>query len=58
MKTIEFKGKRNIDKINLVATPTRKDATKYSFTDDYYSHRLQIELVNKLFLDEVYLVIM
>ena len=52
MKTIEFKGKRNIDKINPVAPPTRKDATKYSFTDDYYSHRVQIELVNKLFLDE------
>lgn len=52
MKTIEFKGKRNIDKINLVSVPTRKDATKYSFNDDYYSHRVQIELVNKLFLDE------
>lgn len=52
MKTIEFKGKRNVDKINLVSVPTRNDATKYLFDDDYYSHRVQIELVNKLFLDE------
>jgi 5-methylcytosine-specific restriction endonuclease McrA len=52
MKVIEIKGKRNIDKLNKISAPIRKDATKYSFNDDYYKHRMQIELVNKLFLGE------
>ena len=52
MKTIEFKGKRNIDKINHISVPKRNDAIKYSFNDEYYSHRVQIELINKIFLNE------
>jgi hypothetical protein len=52
MKVIEIKGKRNIDKINHTSLPTRCDATKYTFNDDYYKHRIQIELINKLFLGE------
>jgi hypothetical protein len=52
MKAIEIKGKRNIDKINHIAIPKRIEASQYTFNDEYYTHRLQIELVNKLFLCE------
>ena len=52
MKAIEIKGKRNIDKINHTSISIRSDVTKYTFNDDYYKHRMQIELINKLFLGE------
>ena len=52
MKAIEIKGKRNIDKINHTSISIRSDVTKYTFNDDYYKHRMQIELINKLFLCE------
>jgi 5-methylcytosine-specific restriction endonuclease McrA len=52
MKSIEIKGKHNKDKINKVNTPKRIDALKYSFSDDYYTYRRQIQLINQLFLNE------
>jgi len=52
MKAIEIKGKRNIDKMNNISVPVRSDAIKYLFEDDCYKHRIQIELINKLFLGE------
>lgn len=52
MKSIEIKGKHNIDKIDKVKTPKRIDALKYNFDDDYYTYNKQIQLINKLFLNE------
>jgi len=52
MKSIEIKGKRNIDKINGDVESIRQDVSKYTFNDEYYNHNKQIELINKLFLDE------
>jgi hypothetical protein len=52
MKAIEIKGKRNIDKLNNNTVPIRSDAEKYIFNDNYYKHNMQIELINKIFLDE------
>lgn len=52
MKSIEISGKRNIDSFNQDKQPTRSDALKYKFNVEYYEHKTQIKLVNKLYLNE------
>lgn len=52
MKSIEISGKRNIDSFNQDKPPTRSDALKYKFNVEYYEHKTQIKLVNKLYLNE------
>ena len=51
MKSIEISGKRNIDSFNQDKQPTRSDALKYKFNVEYYEHKTQIKLVNKLYLN-------
>ena len=52
MKTIIITGKRNIDKIQKIDNPIRKDAMKLDLNDIYYTYNKQIEIVNKLYLEE------
>ena len=52
MKSIKISGKRNQDKINKVENPQRLDAKKWTFSDDYYTHQKQIQIINMLFLKE------
>ena len=51
-KKIEIQGKRNIDKINKIEKPERKESQKWKIDDLLYTNRKQIELVNKLYLEE------
>jgi 5-methylcytosine-specific restriction endonuclease McrA len=52
MKSIEITGKHNRDKINKIEKPQRQDSLKWNFSDDYYTNRKQIEIINKLYLDQ------
>ena len=51
MKSIEIKGKRNIDKIENVENPRRKDSLHWKFPDDFFSNRKQVEIINNLYLE-------
>lgn len=51
MKSIEIKGKRNIDKIENVENPRRKDSLHWKLSDDFFSNRKQIEIINSLYLE-------
>lgn len=52
MKSIDITGKRNIDKINKTENPIRQDSIKMDIDDIYYTHSKQIEVINKLYLEE------
>jgi len=52
MKTIIITGKRNIDKIQKIDNPIRKDTMKLDLNDIYYTYNKQIEIINKLYLEE------
>ena len=52
MKSIDITGKRNIDKINKTENPIRQDSIKMDIDDIYYTHNKQIEVINKLYLEE------
>ena len=52
-KKIEISGKRNIDKINKVENPERKASEKWKIDESFYTYRKQIELINKLYLDQI-----
>ena len=51
-KKIEISGKRNIDKINKIEKPERKESEKWNFDECYYTYKKQIELINKLYLEQ------
>jgi hypothetical protein len=51
MKTIEIKGKHNIDKINNVKNPKRNDCLHWTFSDEYFTNKKQIEIINNLYLE-------
>jgi len=51
MKSINITGKRNIDKINKVERPERKDTQNWSFDESFYTYNKQIEIVNNMYLD-------
>ena len=51
-KNIEISGKRNIDKINNIKNPSRKESNKWSIYDKIFNYKEQVEILNKLFLDE------
>jgi 5-methylcytosine-specific restriction endonuclease McrA len=51
-KKIEIVGKRNIDKINNISNPERKDCEKWNIDVSLYTYNKQIELINRLYLDE------
>jgi len=52
MRHIEITGKRNTDKINKVARPERKSILTMNIDECYYTYKKQVEIVNKLFLNE------
>ena len=51
MKSINITGKRNIDKINKVERPERKDTQSWNFDESFYTYTKQIEIVNNMYLD-------
>ena len=51
MKSINITGKRNVDKINKVERPERKDTQNWSFDESFYTYNKQIEIVNNMYLD-------
>jgi hypothetical protein len=51
-KNIEISGKRNIEKINNIKNPCRKESIKWSIYDKIFNYKEQVEILNKLFLDE------
>jgi len=52
MKSIDITGKRNIDKLNGVEKPIRNDTIKWTLDDIYYTYNKQIEIINKLYLEQ------
>lgn len=52
MRHIEITGKRNTDKINNVVLPERKKMSTLNLDDCYYTYKKQVEIINKLFLNE------
>tara|TARA_A100001015_G_scaffold312774_1_gene418611 strand:- start:3377 stop:3892 length:516 start_codon:yes stop_codon:yes gene_type:complete len=52
MKSIEIKGKRNVDKINKINNPKRSVCEKWTIDDSFFDYKKQIETINKLFLNE------
>jgi 5-methylcytosine-specific restriction endonuclease McrA len=52
MKSIDIIGKRNIDKINKTENSIRQDSMRMNIDDIYYTHNKQIEVINKLYLEQ------
>ena len=52
MKSIEITGKRNIDKIDKIDTPQRKECLNWELSEDYFTYKKQIEIINKLYLED------
>ena len=52
MKTIIITGKRNIDKIQKIDNPIRKDSMKLGLDDIYYTYNKHIEIINRMYLEE------
>ena len=52
MKSIEISGKRNIDKIQKIKEPVRKDIIKWNLSDIYYTYHKQLQLINMLYLEQ------
>jgi len=52
MKLIDITGKRNIDRIQNVKNPRRKEAANWIFDESYFTYYKQIQLVNSLYLDQ------
>ena len=51
-KFIEIKGKRNIDKIDKIENPQRKECLNWELSDDFFTYKKQIEIINKLYLED------
>ena len=54
MKSIEITGKRNLDKINKVEKPKRKQTEKWSLDNIYFTHNKQVEMINNLYLNQTF----
>lgn len=52
MRTIDITGKRNIDKIQNVKNPERKDTIKWKLDDSYFTYNKQIQMINSLYLNQ------
>jgi len=52
MKSIEITGKRNIDKIDKIDNPQRKECLNWELSEDYFTYKKQIEIINKLYLED------
>ena len=54
MKSIEITGKRNLDKINKVEKPKRKQTEKWALDNIYFTHNKQVEMINSLYLNQAF----
>ena len=52
MKSIEITGKRNLDKINKIEKPKRKQTEKWTLNDIYFTYKKQVEMINNLYLNQ------
>lgn len=52
MKSIEISGKRNIDKIQKIKEPERKDTVKWNLNEIYYTYHKQLQMINILYLEQ------
>ena len=53
MKSIEITGKRNIDKMNNVKNPKRKNVANWKIDEYYFTYLKQIQIINSLYLEEI-----
>lgn len=53
MKSIEITGKRNIDKLEKVKIPQRKDSMKWNLDESYFTYVKQVQLINCMYLDQL-----
>jgi 5-methylcytosine-specific restriction endonuclease McrA len=51
MKSVEITGKRNIDKINNIKNPQRKEVTTWEIDECYFTYLKQIQVINSLYLE-------
>lgn len=52
MKSIEITGKRNIDKMNNVKNPQRKNVANWKIDEHYFTYLKQIQIINSLYLEQ------
>jgi len=52
MKSIDIVGKRNIDKIQKIQEPVRKDTVTWYLNDSCYTYPRQLQLINMLYLEQ------
>ena len=52
MRSIDITGKRNIDKIQKVKNPERKETIKWTLDDSYFTYNKQIQIINCLYLNQ------
>ena len=52
MKSIEITGKRNLDKIQNVKNPERKDTLKWLFDESFFTYHKQIQIINTMYLEQ------
>ena len=52
MKSIEITGKRNIDKMNNVKNPQRKNVANGKIDECYFTYLKQIQIINSLYLEQ------
>jgi hypothetical protein len=52
MRSIDITGKRNIDKIQNVKNPLRKETIKWKLDDSYFTYNKQIQIINSLYLNQ------
>lgn len=52
MKSVEITGKRNLDKIQNVKNPERKDTVKWLFDESFFTYHKQIQIINSMYLEQ------
>lgn len=52
MKSIKITGKRNLDKINKVEKPKRKQTENWALDNVYFTYNKQVEMINSLYLNQ------
>ena len=52
MRSIDITGKRNIDKIQNIKNPLRKETIKWKLDDSYFTYNKQIQIINSLYLNQ------
>lgn len=54
MKSIEITGKRNIDKIQNVKNPERKNTVNWMIDESYFTYYKQIQIINSIYLEQTH----